>query len=366
MIKGMDISTLTEVESCGGKFYKNGVQGDALEILKSYGANMIRLRLWNDPFDENGNSYGAGGCDLETILKLAKRVKNAGLEWMLVLHYSDFWADPGKQTPPKAWKSLDADGLEKAVYEYTLQTLKKFQAEGVSPAIVSVGNEITNGFLWPHGKTPDFSNIARFVNAGLRAVKEVDPDAKTMIHLDNGGRNDLYRNWFDNYFKEGGMQFDYIGLSYYPFWHGTMQGLRDNMNDIAVRYNKDLIITETSTAFTFESYSKYEKLEEDQRKGGGAKVSMEDRLEYPVTPEGQSDFIKAVMETVSQVPNGHGKGVFWWEPAWVPVPGSGWANKAGWEYVNEKGPGGNEWANQALFDYEGNALPALETIRTFE
>ncbi|HCT92612.1 MAG TPA: glycosyl hydrolase [Lachnospiraceae bacterium] len=364
-IKGMDLSSLLEVERCGGRFYDNGVRGDAMDILKGYGMNMVRLRLWNDPFAEDGSSYGAGGGDMETTLTLAGRAKEKGIGWMLDFHYSDCWTDPGKQTLPKDWQKMDMPELERAVYEYTERVMGRCKRESLTPRIVSVGNEVSNGLLWPFGKVPDYENIARLIGAGIRAVRKVSPETEVMIHLDNGGNNALYRDWFDHYLDSGGEAFDCIGLSYYPFWHGTPEMLRHNMDDIAVRYEKDLILTEVSTAYTMEDYGRYEKLPEGMRKGMAARPALAAAVPFPMTPQGQSRFMKEIMEIISQVPKGRGRGFCYWEPAWLPVPGSGWASQAAIAYMQEKGPGGNEWANQALFDYEGNALPALQVIRDF-
>lgn len=364
-IKGMDLSTLTEVERCGGRFYDRGVCRDAMDILKGYGMNMVRLRLWNDPFTEDGKSYGAGGNDIETTLSLAKRAQKMGIGWMLDFHYSDFWADPGKQRVPKAWRGMNETQLAEAVYEYTAEVLERCRREDILPQIVAVGNELSNGLLWPYGKTPRYDKIAGFVSAGIRAVREADKNIKVMLHLDNGGNNELYRTWFDAYFANGGEDFDYIGLSYYPFWHGTMDMLKYNMADIAQRYRKDLIVAEVSMGYTIEDYKEYEQLADDARKGMAARGELAEKIDYPMTPEGQADFMKDILEAVREVPEGRGKGFCYWEPAWIPVPGSGWATKEACEYVEEAGPGGNEWANQALFDYEGNALPALEVIRDF-
>lgn len=363
-IKGFDVSTLAEVERCGGVFRDSGEIGDVLEILRRYGGNWVRLRLWNDPYDENGGDYGGGMCDLPTVLTTARRAKNAGLRWLLDLHYSDFWADPGKQTVPKAWRGLDEEGLETAVYRYTRDVLCACRASGVEPDMVQVGNEITNGLLWPTGKAPNWETIHRYVAAGVRAVREEAPRARVMIHLDNGGNNALYREWFDHYFRLGG-DCDVIGLSYYPFWHGKLEALSDNMSDIALRYGKDLIVVETGMGFTMESYASQEGLAEVERKGAATRPALVERIDYPMTPRGQSDFVFDLLEVIRRVPEGKGLGFFWWEPAWLPVPGSGWARQSGWEYVREHGPGGNEWANQALFDFQGNVLPALRTIRDY-
>lgn len=364
LIKGADVSTLLEVERHGGRFSReDGSAADALEILKENGINLIRLRLWNDPYDGDAHPYGAGICDLDTVMTLAARAGALGIPWMLDFHYSDFWADPGKQIPPKAWRTLDADGLERAVYDYTGSVMRSLEAAGLLPSVVSIGNEITNGLLWPLGRTPNFANIARFVSAGIRAVREVSAETKVMIHLDNGGNNAIYRGWFGRYFECGGADFDIIGLSYYPYWHGPIGGLRDNMMDIARRYGKELVVAETSAGFTLEDYADFERLTPETRKGMAATERLAARTEYPMTPEGQSRFMRDLADVIRDVPEGLCRGFIYWEPAWIPVPEVGWASEAALRYTGEKGPGGNEWANQALFDYTGRALPALGAMR---
>ena len=363
-IKGFDISSLAEVERCGGVFRDGGGGEDALNILRRYGANWVRLRLWNDPYDENGRDYGAGVCDLPTVLSLARRARRAGMRWLLDIHYSDFWADPGKQTVPKAWRDLDEAGLEAAVYRYTRDVLCACRATGGLPDMVQVGNELSNGLLWPTGRTPRWETVRRYVMAGVRAVREEAPRARVMVHLDNGGNHALYREWFDHYFQLGG-DCDVIGLSYYPFWHGTLADLSANMNDIAPRYGKELVVVETSMGFTMEDYAAREGLADRSRKGAATRPALMEGLSYPMTPQGQADFLFDLLEAVHRVPEGRGRGFFWWEPAWLPVPGSGWARQGGWEYVHEQGPEGNEWANQALFDYDGQALPGLKVIRDY-
>lgn len=365
-VKGMDISSLLEVERCGGRFYDNGQPGDAMEILKKYGMNMVRLRLFHHPFAEDGSSFGAGGCDIETVLELARRAKNLGVKWMLDFHYSDCWADPGKQTIPRAWNGLSLDGLTEALYTYTKEVLERCRKENLTPDIAAIGNELTNGLLWPVGKVPQYANIARLLSAGIRAAREVDADIPVMLHLDNGGNNDMYRNWFDCYMENGGEDFDYIGLSYYPFWHGTLEMLRENMHDLAKRYGKKMIVCEVSMGHTLEDYQEYEKLPADIRVGMATKPEIAARAGYPMTPEGQSQFLRDFFEVLRSVPDGLCEGFCYWEPACLPVPGSVWATEAAREYMNETHRGdGNEWANQALFDYDGNALPALAVIQDF-
>lgn len=364
-IKGMDISTLLEVEKCGGRFFDEGREEDALSILKRYGTNAVRLRLWNDPYSESGEPYGAGTNDLAVTMTLAKRAKRMGLQILLDFHYSDFWTDPGKQFVPKAWRGKNAEELEQALFSYTKETLTAMKAEGVLPDLVQVGNELSNGLLWPLGQVPAYDNIARFVSAGIRGVRAVDGEIPIMIHLDNGGNNELYRRWFDEYCKRG-EDFQIIGLSYYPFWHGSLQMLTDNMKDIAQRYQKELIVAEVSMGYTMEDYAAYEKLSGGERKGYATKPALVEKIEYPMTKQGQCDFMEDFLSRIAEVPDDRGRGFFYWEPAWIPVPGSGWATESSLAYIEDKGPCGNEWANQALFDYDGNALPALKVIRDFE
>ncbi len=362
-IKGMDISTILEEEECGAIYYdREGNKGDLFDILEKYGCNYVRLRIWNDPYDEDGEKYGAGTNDLEKTLEIAGRAKAHNMGILLDFHYSDFWADPGKQIIPKAWRGLDTEGLADAVYDYTAFVLDKMISAGLKPDMVQIGNEITNGLLWPYGKKPEYDAIAKFVSAGIRAVNDADPSIKKMIHLDNGGFNSMYVDWFDHY-MERGLDFDIIGMSYYPFWHGSLKDLEYNMKDMADRYHKDIVIAEVSMGFSMEDYSEYEGLEPGERKGYATKEELVSKLEYPMSPKGQADFMQHVMELISSVDGG--LGFFYWEPGWIPVPGCGWATEAALRYTGEKGPGGNEWANQALFDYDGHALEALEIIRDY-
>lgn len=382
-VKGMDLSTLLELERCGAKYYDEGKETDILAVMKKYDVDTIRIRLWNDPWSESGESYGAGENDLKTSLEIARRVTAAGFGVLLNFHYSDFWADPGKQFKPKAWASYGVEELEKAVYDFTFSVMNKFLENGVNITMVQVGNELSNGLLWPEGKVPNYDNIARFVNAGIRAVRKADErrilgvingvnekcreleKIPVMIHLDNGGNNALYREWFDNFTRRG-EDFEIIGLSYYPFWHGSLQMLTDNMNDIAERYGKDLIVAEVSMGYTMEDYKEYEKLSDEERKGYATRPELVEKIEYPMTEQGQYDFMEDFLNRISHIKGGKGRGFFYWEPAWIPVEGSGWATPASLKYIEDPGPCGNEWANQALFDYDGNALPTLQLIRDFK
>ena len=365
-IKGMDLSTMDELEQLGAKYYDHGEEKDILEIMKSYDIDMIRLRLWNDPYSLKGEPYGAGTNDLDATLRMGKKITEAGMKVLLNFHYSDFWADPGKQYKPKAWENYTVQELEEAVYDYTFTAIKYLQDNGVAIGMVQIGNELTNGLLWPEGQLPNYDNVARFVSSGLRAAKAADKSIPLMIHLDNGGNNELYRRWFDNYIEQGGEDFDIIGMSYYPFWHGTLDQLSYNMKDIAERYGKEIVIAEVSMGYTMKDYKEYEKLSDEERKGYATRPELIEKIDYPMTVEGQRDFMLDLLRRIEEIPNGLGRGFFWWEPAWIPVPGSGWATPASLEYIHDKGPCGNEWANQALLDYDGNVLPALEVIRDYQ
>lgn len=366
-IRGADISTYLQEKACGARFFEDGSEKELFEILKNNGVNYIRLRIWNDPYSPDGRPYGAGGNDLGTVVKTAKLAVLNGMKLLLDFHYSDFWADPGKQFKPKAWADLDFEGLKEAVYAFTLQTLETMERENVYPDMVQVGNEITNGLLWPDGKYPEYSNIAELVGAGIRAVKESGIKRRgqripqIMIHLDRGTDKELYVNWFDEFIKRNGSDcFDIIGLSYYPVWNGAVGLLKENLLALKKSYEKPTVIAEVAYPFTADDYSAYEGLAAEERKGMATKEEWWKNLEYPMTPKGQYEFMSAFILSLNEAES---DGYFWWEPAWIPVKGCGWATEASLEYIRDKGPCGNEWANQALFDFDGNALPALSLFR---
>ena len=177
------------------------------------------------------------------------------------------------------------------------------------------------------------------------------------------GNARLYQEWFDNYFASDGDDFEVMGLSYDPFLHGSLEDLEHNMNDIALRYGKELLVAEASMAYTMEDYASHEELEPSKGIGMAARQKTMKKMDYPVTKQGQADFMKDFIARIRRVPKGLGKGFFYWEPAWIPTPGSGWATEASLKYMKEPGPCGNQWANQALFDYEGRPLPALNVIK---
>lgn len=373
-MKGADISTVKEVEELGGAFYLDGEKKDLFEILSVKGINTVRLRLWVDPYDDNKEPYLGGTNDLQMTIELAKRAKKHGLQFMLDFHYSDFWADPKKQSKPKAWQDLTGKQLEDEVYRYTKATLEAFKDQDIEPEYVQIGNEITNGMLWPDGKTPSYlfeerrfqeaapqekkdsyARLARLLKAGVRATRETlpAPNGKVILHLDFGGANDLYRGWFDEITAHE-VDYDIIGLSYYPFWHGTLEDLRLNMEDISKRYNKDVLVVETSYGFTGEKPKGSEAIfTEDLARIGG----------YPASVEGQAAFLWDLMKTMKGISGGRGLGIVYWEPAWLQVAGTSWASYAGMKYGNDMGDMGNHWSNQAMFDFDGNALDSLNVFK---
>jgi beta-galactosidase len=242
---GADISFLPELEEKGIRFSDSGKEKDAVIILKEHGFNYIRLRIFNDPANPNGYSPVKGFCDLAHTLKMAKRIKAAGLKLLLDFHYSDTWADPGKQFKPEAWKNLPMEALQTAMYNYTKNVLQALKDQGTLPNMVQIGNEINHGIVWPEGNINNFDQLAALLKSGIAGVHTVDPAIPVMMHLALGGQNDESK-FFINNLLERNVNFDVIGLSYYPKWHGTLDDLRDNMNDLSVRYDKDIIIVEYS------------------------------------------------------------------------------------------------------------------------
>jgi beta-galactosidase len=244
-ILGADISFLPQLEARGIKFSDKGVQKDVLEILKDHGFNYIRLRLFVDPANDSGYSPKKGFCDLQHTLEMAKRIKNAGMKFLLDFHYSDTWADPGKQFKPEAWKGLRFDDLAKKVFDYTNNVLIALKAQGTVPDMVQTGNEINHGIIWPEGNVQHFDSLAVLLNAGMAAVKKVDPSILTLLHIALGGQNFESEFFIDNMINRG-VSFDVIGESYYPKWHGTLEDLETNLNLLHKKYRKPVIVAEYS------------------------------------------------------------------------------------------------------------------------
>ena len=241
---GADISWLQWQEETGVKFSDGGVEGDALDILRDNGFNYIRLRLFVNPKSELGYSQRDGYCDLEHTLAMAKRIKEAGMMFFLDFHYSDNWADPQKQIMPQAWQTYSYDEVRDAVYEHTKEVLLALEAQGTMPEMVQVGNEVSNGMLWPYGSVRHtFEGLCGLLKEGVRAVREYAPDAEVMLHVALGGQAEESVRFFDA-MDEYGVEYDIIGQSYYPEWHGTLEELEANTNTLVLKYNKPLIVVE--------------------------------------------------------------------------------------------------------------------------
>lgn len=242
---GADISWLPQLESRDRKFYDKGEEMDAIALLKKHGFNYIRLRIFVNPENEKGYSPKDGFCDLEHTMAMAKRVKDAGMKFLLDFHYSDYWADPQQQNKPKAWEDLNFEELQEAVTGYTSGVLIKMKEENVFPDMVQVGNEINHGMIWPDGHIGNPDGLADLLKAGIKGVNDVEPTLPIMLHIALGGQNDEAVFWLDNMLARD-VQFDIIGLSYYPRWHGTLNDLNANLNDLIKRYNKPVNVVEYS------------------------------------------------------------------------------------------------------------------------
>jgi arabinogalactan endo-1,4-beta-galactosidase len=361
MILGVDVSTYLEELQQGAVYYDGGVETDPLADFYKNGVDCMRIRVWNDPFSEKGEPYLAGNCGIENYIELGRLAKSKGYSLLLDFHYSDFWADPGKQMIPKAWRNFNIEEMVAAVYEFTKKTLITAVNEGVAPKLVQVGNEITNGMLWPVGRLiegegtrENYENLCRLIDAGCRACREVVPDAEIILHLERSNDKAVYQEFFGK-MKEFNIDYDIIGASYYPYWHGTFEELFENLNACRV-FGKKLMVMELGYGFTTDAYVQ----------GGEAKRLVIDKErafvpgiteKYPMTPEGQAGFIR---EFLNKARENRIDGVFYWEPLWIPGEGICWASEAGQEYIHEEGKStANEWANQCLFDYKGMKLPGF-------
>ncbi|MBR0446518.1 MAG: glycosyl hydrolase 53 family protein [Oscillospiraceae bacterium] len=368
-IMGMDASCVPALENSGVCYYDfDGTQKDVYEILSANGINYIRVRVWNDPFDAQGNGYGGGNCDIANAVEIGKRATKAGMKLLVNFHYSDFWADPGKQQAPKAWKGMDIDEKSDALYEYTKQSLQKLIDAGVDVGMVQVGNE-TNGFLCGE-KSSDlggWQRICQLLSAGAKAVREVCPQALVAVHFANPEKADSYVSYGKNldYYQ---VDYDVFASSYYPYWHGTLENLASVLNHIAQTYGKKVMVAETSYAYTAADTDF-----SGNTIGEGGAVP-----EYAMTQQGQANLVRSVVDTVANKMT-NGIGVFYWEGTWISVGtesweqnsqiwekyGSGWASSYAAEYDPEdagKWYGGCAVENQAFFDEKGNALESLKVF----
>lgn len=328
-LTGGDISLLASMERLGQRYFDGDQERDLLAIFASRGCNCMRLRLWVEPLGEDIYT-----SDLAQTLALGKRIKDAGMLFLLDFHYADSWADPEKQPKPKAWQNLDFGELCEAVRAYSRDCIETLRAGGAMPDIVQIGNEIIGGMIWPEGKLGPrggFDNLAALIEAGTRGVLEGSGDTRPqiMLHIDRGADWKGTR-WFFEQVEAHGLAYDLMGQSYYPFFHGGIELFRETMQMSAARFGKPIVVVEA---------------------GASAQRGMWDGVEakcrdYPATPEGQKRYLEDVIETMRELPDNLGQGVIWWAPEWITIEGHA-----------------SSWDGRALFDRSGHALPALDAFR---
>ena len=299
--RGADISWLPQMEATGFKFYnEKGELQDCFRILKDEGINSIRLRTWVNPSGDKAS----GHCSKDETVAMAVRAQKWGMRVMIDFHYSDSWADPGKQKKPAAWEDHDFQQLMKDVYDYTFGVMWSLKQSGITPEWVQVGNETAGGMIYPEGSTSSWSGLARLINRGYDAIKAVSPSSKVILHVDQGNNNLRFRRWFDSA-QAHGAKYDVIGLSYYPYWlQGnpdymlSINDLGSNLTDMATRYNKQVMVVEA----------------------GGEDFKVQNTY----------DMLVAVQQKVKAVPGSKGLGVFYWEPegarSWSKYGLSAWGD----------------------------------------
>lgn len=366
-IRGMDASAVLAVENSGAKYYGfDGEEQDVFKTLAEAGVNYIRLRVWNDPYDENGNGYGGGNNDVDTAIELGKRATQYGMKVCIDFHYSDFWADPTKQYVPKAWKGMNLEQKSDALYDFTVTSLTDILNAGVDVCMVQVGNEINKGMS---GET-FMSSVAELLKAGSSAVREVSKaagkDIQVAVHytdIDKQGEVAKITADLEKY----GVDYDIFAMSYYSFWHGSMENMQEMAEYVQDTYGKKVVIAETSYCYTTEDGD-----------GSGNSVSGDGDLAdgYDATVQGQADMLRDICAAADEADI---MGVFYWEGTWIPVGpadadnselwekyGSGWASSYSGSYDPKdagKYYGGCSWDNQALFDFTGHPLDSLKVFR---
>ena len=336
----VDISMLPALEKAGAVYKDHGKPTDAIAIFAAHGWRVFRVRLFVKP-DPIFNHTDGALQDLPYVRDLGKRIKSAGGIFLLDIHYSDTWADPGKQYKPAAWKNLPFDALVKQVHDYTASVLADLNASGASPDWVQVGNETTTGMIWPDGQVYHYpkttteevqwNHYSQLLNAGSKAVREADtPDhkVKVVIHIDGGGKKGRSK-WFFEKLAKNPVDFDIMGLSFYPAWDDSMDNLKQNMADVINEFHKDVFIAETSYPWK-------------PMTGSGSGSAMQ----WPMSPQGQTQFLHDLTAAIQAAPDHHGIGYAWWYPEAVPTPSLHiWRGGA-----------------EALFDQTGNALPAMDLL----
>ncbi|MDI1462200.1 glycosyl hydrolase 53 family protein [Catellatospora sp. KI3] len=328
---GADVSSVQRSLDLGAKYYDAaGAAKDPLDILKSKGVNYARLRIWNNP--------ASGYNNKAKVLAYAKTVKAKGLKLMVDFHYSDTWADPGKQYKPAAWASHGISQLQTDVYNYTYDVCNSLKAQGTTPDSIQIGNEINVGMLWNDGKVVnnDFTNLSLLLKSGYNAVKACNSGTQVIIHVADADSMANAR-WFYDGIKAKGVTWDITALSYYCMWHGTLANLYNVIVDVKARYGKPVVLAETAYPFTAANADS-----EANSVSGSAPCSG-----YAASWSGQATEFSHVQNTAR---NAGAIGVFYWEPTWYAIAGNGW------DPANINGTG-NQWDNMAVFDWTGHVNP---------
>ncbi|MBQ8905791.1 MAG: glycosyl hydrolase 53 family protein [Ruminococcus sp.] len=362
-IRGVDISSILAIEQAGVRFYSpDGAEQDIFRTLSEYGVNYIRVRVWNSPYTTDGNSYGGGNCDVNTAAEIGRRAAQYGMKLLVDLQYSDFWADPGKQTVPKAWQGYSFDQKKQAIYDYTKQSLQTIRNAGADIGMVQVGNETNCVFCGED----DMYKISELFSSGCAAVRDFDRDVLIALHFANPATG--YFDWYAQVLDECAVDYDVFAASYYSYWHGTTENLTAVLKGIGENYDKYVMVAETAYPYT----------DEDGDSFGNAiySASVDAELRYAVSVDGQAQCLTDVFQAVANVGR-KGIGAFYWEPAWLGVYGISWAEQnalweqygSGWAtaYAGEfdasaTAAGGSSYDNQALFDFSGRPMKSLEVF----
>lgn len=366
-IIGMDTSSVISLEESGVKYFDfDGKEKDVFSILADNGINYIRVRVWNDPFNKDGFGYGGGNCDIHTALKIGKRATKYGMKLLVDFHYSDFWADPGKQIVPKAWaKYSDINLKAEALYSFTKESLELLKSNNVDVGMVQVGNE-TNGTMCGEAS---WNNIIKLMEKGSKAIREVYPSSLVAVHFTNPEKKENYQYYARKLCEEYQLDFDVFGTSYYPYWHGTLDNLSLALNEVAEKYNKSVMVLENSYANTLEDSDFHSNtIGNESDKVGNYEFSL----------QGQVNEVVDVIDAVTKMKNGIG--YCYYEGTWISVNqttyeenlalweefGSGWASSYASEYDKDDAGryyGGCPVENQAFFDRYGNALESLKAFK---
>lgn len=372
-IRGVDISSVISLEQSGIKFYDVwGIRADVFKVLAQAGVSHVRIRVWNNPYDNDGNGYGGGNCDLEKAIEMGKRATRNGLKVLIDFHYSDFWADPAKQKAPKAWQNYSVARRADAIYNFTKDSLTQLVNAGVNVDMVQVGNETGYGFCgcatWDMGNdytVVPFSDIAQLMNAGSRAIREIDKNILVVVH--NTEPNSGYQ-WISKDYHDNNVDYDVFASSYYPNIHGSIANLKSELKYIADTYDKKVMVAETQYPYTKDNGDDYTN---------SLSEKMGD-MKYPISVQGQAQHVRDVCQAIHEIGD-KGIGVFYWECAWIPVGtvwsdnepiwgqyGSGWASKYASEYDHEIVGDynyGSAVDNQAFFDFNGHPMDSINIFK---